>query len=152
VIPAPRGYRASYKREAPRHHDYRDVIAFDEDGVALVVGERGSLVPATSYSGFDEILDPGYTDNIWGYVEHVVPGGGWMERYVWETKEGQKVYADQPVVAWVVTHGGMMVPLGTDSEGMVDKLSSDTLVWHPDSTGTPPVPVGTVPADPPTEG
>lgn len=148
MIKAPLGYRAVYAHSSPEPHTTtKDVVAFDNQGGALVLGDRDRLVAASSYTNFKEIQEPGDSDQLWGYIEHVIPGGGWMERYTWTNEEGSKVYADQPVVAWVVA-GGVLQPIGTDSEGSVDELASGSLVWHPDATGQPPVPPGAVPASP----
>lgn len=151
MIPAPRGYRAQYSHKEegsiPAHHSYKDVIAFGDEGDALVLGDRGHLVPATFWTNFHQILEPGYDDQLWGSLEHLIPGGGWMERSSYENSAGTLVYEDNPVVAWAVAAGGTMEPVCTDSEGSVDRKISGSLVWHPDQSAPPPVPNGAVPAD-----
>lgn len=149
MIKAPRGYRAVYTHTEPeKHTTTKDVVAFDEDGLALVLGDRGTLVPATSYTNFKEIREPGDSDQLWGYIEQVIPGGGWMERYTWTNESGTLVYADQPVVAWALTSGGSLEPIASDSEGLTDRISANAVVWHPDATGPAPVPSGAIPATP----
>jgi hypothetical protein len=151
VIKAPRGYRAVYSHEKPHAHTTtKDVVAFDDDGQALVLGDRGGLVPATSYTNFKDINEPGEYENRYE-VEHMISGGGWMARRYWDDKEsGKRVYADEPVVAWVVSPGMTLTPWTTDQEGDCSAISGDTTIWHPDESAPPWAWPDSSPADPPT--
>jgi hypothetical protein len=113
VIPAQHPYEATYKQEENGRTVYRSkpVIAWDDEGEALVVDERsGRLVPANNgrtFVGLSEGTHP---------VVAAIPGGGWSARY----KNEDGTFNVDPLVAWTVRSNGTLTPLDTDATGWCD--------------------------------
>lgn len=56
----------------------RDVLAFDDEGFALVLAaDKGHLVPAVNLDGFLSVLDVGAAERIVA----LAPAGGWRVEY-----------------------------------------------------------------------
>ncbi len=101
----------------------RPVVAFDHDGRALVLGERG-LVPAESEPGFHSLAKT---------VKHtVIPGDGWMAAVPLDddSVEDARRFLHVPVVAWLIDDEGDGVPLVARSDGTTGAW--DGPVFHPD--------------------
>ena len=137
MIAAPVGLTARYKHdEPPGHWSHKPVIAFDDDGHPLVVGdgERDrSLVRADVYANCDGVGDDPYPSVI-----ALLPAGGW--RVVWSQEGGTEW--SQPLVGWALRADGSVVPLDTDATGSVEELGSlhgKYRIYHPEQRETPAV-------------
>ncbi|WAE70649.1 hypothetical protein OUQ49_33345 (plasmid) [Streptomyces cavourensis] len=110
MIPAQHPYRARYEQEEGGRTVYRSkpVIAWDDEGQALVVDERsGRLVPANNGRTFTGLSEGGHP------VVGAIPGGGWSVRF----KNDDGTFTEDPLVAWTVRSDGTLTPIDTDSEG-----------------------------------
>ncbi|MET9810867.1 hypothetical protein [Streptomyces halstedii] len=113
MIPAQHPYEANYKQQVDGRTVYRSkpVIAWDDEGQALVVDERsGRLVPANdrrTFTGLSEGVHP---------VVAAIPGGGWSARY----KNEDGTFTMDPLVAWTVRSNGTLAPVDTDPTGLCD--------------------------------
>ncbi|MCX4971048.1 hypothetical protein OHA98_41280 [Streptomyces sp. NBC_00654] len=133
MIPAQHPYEANYKQEANGRTVYRSkpVIAWDDEGQALVVDERsGRLVPADSGRNFTGLSEGGHL------VVAAIPGGGWSARY----KNEDGTFTVDPLVAWTVRSDGILTPVDTDTAGLCDDVTTmgnfDGLVAPRAETGT----------------
>lgn len=118
MIPAQHPYEANYKQEVDGRAVYRrkPVIAWDDEGQALVVDERrGRLVPADkggrTFTGLSEGGHP---------VVAAIPGGGWSVRF----KNEDGTFTVDPLVAWTVRSDGTLTPIDTDTSGVCDASTS----------------------------
>lgn len=116
MIPATRPYDARFKKHlnandgtTTTYYDTKPVIAWDEDGHPLVVGER-QLVRASNLPGFMDI------DEYESVFMSAIPGGGWQ--IAWKQDDGTEFI--DPVLAWVVDHHGQAKAMSADSTGCVD--------------------------------
>lgn len=111
MIPAQHPYQARFKHamnSGKTRYSHKPVIAWDDDGHALVADEsRGCLVMASSYSNFDGVSES--RDPVVG----VIPGGGWRALY----NDDGKASVD-PLIAWLVHPDGSVVPVDTDNDGI----------------------------------
>ncbi|MEU0990291.1 hypothetical protein [Streptomyces sp. NPDC005953] len=113
MIPAQHPYEAHYKQEEGGRtvHRSKPVIAWDDEGQALVVDERsGRLVPANNgraFTGLSEGVHP---------VVAAIPGGGWSARF--KNSDGSSII--DPLVAWTVQSNGTLTPVDTDLTGLCD--------------------------------
>jgi len=133
MIPAHPGTYAVYgKEEDPdQSHMKKPVVAFDEDGYALVVPEyekrHSHLIRADSYSDFIGLRDFG--DNTY---PNVIPAIGWRVRWLTDGKQT----SDTPLVGWALSDSCFGVPLASDEDGYVTDLTSlpnDAYeLYHPD--------------------
>jgi hypothetical protein len=128
MIPAPAGLVAKYKGA----DDTKPVLAFDDEGRAMVLGDRG-LVYADGYYGreLDHISDYHSDPTLAG----LIPAGGWRIEHTGQ--DGAKW--SQPLVGWGLRVDGTVVPLDTDDGGNVDSLAEVGGTWrvyHPDATET----------------
>ncbi|HEX6513956.1 MAG TPA: hypothetical protein VF049_00130 [Nocardioidaceae bacterium] len=140
MIPATKPYVARYGyTTTDRNGDKRDlaesrpVIAWDSDGQALVVNDRGSLIPATVPQGFQYVEE---ADDR--RVVGVIPGGGWQ--MVWQL--GTPDQYVEPVLCWVVCANGDVKPVGVDEDGYsetVDEFHTRPKVYPPNAE-IPPAP------------
>ncbi|MFE0201248.1 hypothetical protein ACFWZS_30850 [[Kitasatospora] papulosa] len=113
MIPAQHPYEANYKHEENGRTVFRSkpVIAWDDEGQALVVDERsGRLVPANNRRTFTGLSEGGHP------VVAAVPGGGWGARY----KNDDGTFTVDPLVAWTVRSDGTLTPVDTDATGVCD--------------------------------
>ncbi|MER7043025.1 hypothetical protein ACIF6H_35050 [Streptomyces microflavus] len=113
MIPAQHPYEAKYKQEVDGRTVYRSkpVIAWDDEGQALVVDERsGRLVPANNGRPFIGLSEGGHP------VVAAIPGGGWSARY----KDEDGTFTVDPLVAWTVRSDGTLTPIDTDTTGLCD--------------------------------
>ena len=82
MMQAPPGIFALFTQEGPpRRVSRKSVIAFGDDGAALVAGEWGSLVPAGQLAGFDRLTDSGDGPEFTA----LIPAGGWRIEYTWDS-------------------------------------------------------------------
>lgn len=138
MIPARRGLSAYFRKNGGGGLSEKEVMAFDEEGYAMVLGDKG-LERAARFSNFDS-LDQAIEDAY--LYENLIPGGGWMVRYFWDNPvSGEPERADTPVVAWAQTISGSIKPLVFDLDmAGLDEVPSNATVWHPDdSNGAPEV-------------
>jgi hypothetical protein len=102
----------------------RPVIAFDDDGRPLVLGERG-LVPAESLDGFHSLATT---------VDHtVIPGAGWIAALSLDDDEevdDPQRFLHVPVVAWLIDDDGDGVPVVARPDGTT--AAWDGPIFHPD--------------------
>ncbi|MCX5115413.1 hypothetical protein OOK13_44745 [Streptomyces sp. NBC_00378] len=113
MIPAQHPYEANYKQEVDGRTVYRSkpVIAWDDEGQALVVDERsGRLVPANNQRTFTGLSEGGHP------VIAAIAGGGWGARY--NNEDGTSTV--DPLVAWAVRSDGTLTPIDTDGAGLCD--------------------------------
>ncbi|WP_331736549.1 hypothetical protein OG426_54770 (plasmid) [Streptomyces canus] len=116
MIPAEQPYEARYKHEKNGKATYtsKPVIAWDDDGQALIVDERtGRLVPASndgSFLGVSEGQHP---------VVAAIPGAGWRARY----KNPDGTTTTDPLLAWIVRSDGSLTPIDTDLTGLADDVT-----------------------------
>ncbi|MFJ4274035.1 hypothetical protein ACIP29_26160 [Streptomyces coelicoflavus] len=113
MIPARHPYEARYKQEENGRTVFRSkpVIAWDDEGQALVVDERtGRLVPANNGRTFTGLSEGGHP------VVAAIPGGGWSARY----KHPDGTTTADPLVAWTVQSNGTLTPIDTDTTGLCD--------------------------------
>jgi hypothetical protein len=125
----------------------RPVVAFDDHGRPLVLGDRG-LVPAESLGGFQSLAKS---------VRHtVIPGAGWIAALALDDDDlgDARHVVHVPVVAWLIDEDGDGVPLVARSDGTTGAW--DGPVFHPDQVETdledppaPPAVPGFDPAPPP---
>lgn len=133
IIPAVQPYEARYAHEGiadpngkPRvAYSTKPVIAWSDDGRALVVNDDGRLVPADTWRNFHDVApaDP--------RVVAAVPGGGWIAEYA--NDDGST--HSSPIVAWNVYEDGTCIPVDTDGTGACDEITSlGNLhrIYHPD--------------------
>ncbi|MFI6530170.1 hypothetical protein [Streptomyces uncialis] len=117
MIPAQHPYEARYKQEENGRtvHSSKPVIAWDDEGQALVVDERsGRLVPANNGRTFTGLSEGGHP------VVAAIPGGGWSARY----KNSDGTFLVDPLVAWTVRSDGTLIPVDTDTTGLCDDATA----------------------------
>lgn len=134
MMQAPPGIYALYTQEGPpRRVSRKSVIAFGDDGAALVAGERGSLVPAGQLAGFDRLTDGGDGPEFTA----LIPAGGWRVEYT----RDDGATRSEPVVAWALTRAGQVTPLCVDGGNLVTDATDHSgrfRVYHPDSAAPRP--------------
>lgn len=117
MIPASPGYSASFhKTDKHMPHDL-PVVAWDNDGNALVVDEaEGHLVPANRFSNFDGLT---YDAN-----HHIglIPATGWKIR--WPKHEHQPEDITDPLIGWAIRADGTGVPLAADNNGYIEPVET----------------------------
>ncbi|MGV9600796.1 hypothetical protein ACWDR1_29465 [Streptosporangium sandarakinum] len=130
MIPATRPYKVRFKHEmtdnqgkTTTYYTERPVIAWDDNGIPLVAGDR-HLVPANTYKNY-----AGLCEDDENYIA-AIPGDGW--KIAWKQADGSPDYIE-PVLAWVVTSEGNARPISTDLNGEVDfvRPSSDIRMIAP---------------------
>jgi hypothetical protein len=135
LIPAPPGIVARFKiQDGDRtDHDEKPVIAFDNDGMALVLDERqGFLTRAKSFQNFAGLSHAGHSD-----YTTLIPAGGWRVEYT--DTDGSK--SSEPLTGWALKSNGDVVALTTDATGYVDDLQQyggEFRIYHPDATEAEP--------------
>lgn len=114
MIPSNKQYVARYKIErekGPTYYDDRPVVAWGDDGEALVVdARRGRLVSADSFSNFVGL------DTESHRVVAAIPADGWAA--VFSHKEG--TLTTDPLIAWLVRSNGSVTPAGMSRDGVSD--------------------------------
>lgn len=128
MFPAPRGLVALFKHEmgGKVHHTDKPVVAFDEDGRPYVVPETGArLIPAESIRNYDGMGEDPYPP-----IVSLIPAGGWRVEYTGDTGTWS-----EPLAGWGLRANGDVVPLETDSTGLVDTSDSGNFrIYHPEQT------------------
>lgn len=107
MIPARGNYEAHFQVKGGSGNTYTNtkcIEAFDDEGHALVVDDKGRLVRANSYSNFTHV------DEANQEVAGVLPGGGWT--FAWTNPDGSS--DSEPVVGWIVNDSGYATPLTVD--------------------------------------
>jgi hypothetical protein len=140
MIPAHHPYVARYahKATAPNgklrtHYTTKPVIAWDDDGHALVAGDR-TLVRADSWTNFADLCE-GTAKVIAAF-----PGGDWKAEF---RNDDGSVFSC-PITAWVVKDDGDCTPLHADGEGWCDNPSEAgnfVRLYHPDDESAPTAPL-----------
>jgi hypothetical protein len=85
------------------------------------------LVEANTFANYD-----GFGEDPYPPLVAIMPGGGW--RVEWTDTEGRK--SSQPLVGWGLKATGEVVPLDTDSQGIVDDMDNSGgkyRIYHPDA-------------------
>lgn len=141
MIPADGEHFAQYTREDGQHGTSQKVIAWANNGDAMVLGEAG-LVPAQNLPGFQRIYRGVNASPIVG----AIPGGGWLVDSLMD--DGEWVTA--PVLAWAVHADGTASPIDTDYAGETGdaRAAERCYIYHPDhddpearkNIGAPPAP------------
>lgn len=67
-------------------------------------------------------------------IVQLIPGGGWMIHYHFAEAGQPDIVQNAPVVAWALDAGGAARALDVSSDGIVDEVSGDFALWHPNST------------------
>jgi hypothetical protein len=124
VIPATE-IVAVYVGDAEDDLRSRPVVAFDDEGGPLVLGERG-LVAADSLPGFRSLAKT--------VRNTVIPGAGWLAALPIDadTTEDATRFLHVPVVAWLIDDDGDGLPLVAGADGTTAVW--DGPVFHPDET------------------
>ncbi len=134
MMQAPPGIFALFTQEGPpRRVSRKSVIAFSDDGAALVAGEWGSLVQAGQLADFDRLTDGGEGPEFTA----LIPAGGWRIEYTWDDGTTHS----EPIVAWAITRAGRVTPLYIDGDNLVmDTIdySGRFRVYHHDSDAPQP--------------
>lgn len=122
-----------------KYHTAKRVLAWDDEGRALIASERGdALCRATDYSNFSHLSE---TDGTDGPAVALIPAGGWR---VERTDDGKRW--SQPLIGWALRADGSVVPMETDSQGLVLEVNdADYRIYHDDDreqAATEPDPVG----------
>jgi hypothetical protein len=115
MIAAPPGVTARYKHDDPPAPgwSHRAVIAFDDDGYPLVVGDGKrdrSLFRGDVYANYDGLGDDPYPS-----VVMLLPAGGW--RVAWPQKDGTEW--SQSLVGW-----GLRAPARPSPDGAPSRSSA----------------------------
>lgn len=113
MIPAYQPYEANYKHQSGDYTYLSDkpVIAWDDDGNALVVDEKaGKLRAANSYANFDSVTP------VAAPVIAAIPAHGWIAEF----KDDSGGTFKSPLVAWAVRADGTLEPVHVDSDGLSD--------------------------------
>lgn len=126
MIPENRGISARFERTQAgntTHFDDFQVVAWDDEGFALVANEiTGRLDRACTLDGFQG-LDRGFAPL------GVVPGNGW--RVVETYADGSRVTL--PVIAWMISESGYARPIVDTGGGLVAEIEGDD--WAPIAPG-----------------
>ncbi|MEU5872487.1 hypothetical protein AB0A73_13145 [Glycomyces sp. NPDC047369] len=124
MIPAKGNYKAAYRqnRRGKDAWDYKRVEAWDDEGRALVLSEqRGRLVRADSWSGFDGITEDESP------IVAVLPGGGWLVEW---TNDEDGTTSTEPLLAWAVNSAGWATPIDAATDGIAMPLEDDSKGWR----------------------
>lgn len=125
MIQAPPGIWAAFETKAVNGGKsawyHRRVVAFDDEGVPMVVSEHG-LTRARSFSNFGGIQDA--VDEFDDY-RAVMPAVGWHAG----GKSGDGSHWSQPLVAWGLKSDGVLVPL-IDMDGYIGKPDDDVEIVY----------------------
>lgn len=123
MIPAGGDHFASYTENGK--HRSRKVIAWNDDGHAMVAGRAG-LVPAHTLPGFETLYEKGDER-----VLTALPGGGWMVDW---KNDGDDEWTTTPVLLWAVHADGTASPMDADHYGETgNAMSADRCyLYHPD--------------------
>lgn len=89
---------------------HNNVIAWDEDGEPLVIGERGRLQSALRHSNFVGV------EQSERAIVQLIPATDWV---IWRVEPSGEVWGER-LVAWALCADGAVRPLETDSHGCVD--------------------------------
>jgi hypothetical protein len=101
----------------------RQVIAWGDEGEALVVGRRG-LVPAWELGAISRLVT-GEAPTV-----GAVPGGGWMI----DCKDADGVSWTLPILAWTIHSDGTASPITTDTDGVATDATEGLdsyRIYHP---------------------
>jgi hypothetical protein len=121
-----------------KHFDYRRVHAWNDIGRALIAPDNrsGELEFADSYRAAGTFV--GLSDSSdHEQVVTLIPAGGWRIEYT--DDDGATI--SEPLVGWGLREDGSVVPLTTDSAGLVDDLddlaAGKWRIYHDDQRDTP---------------
>lgn len=127
MIPSKDGYFALYNDNG-RAVRSRPIIAWDDEGEALVAGSHG-MKTAGSIEGFSGITRHGVP------IVAAVSGGGWL---VDCTDEDGNSWTDK-VVAWGIQADGTARPITTDPDGVTGDPTESVAkyrIYHPETSST----------------
>jgi hypothetical protein len=139
MIPAPPGLVATYVNEGVdnlgkpyKHWDCKPVIAFNDEGVPLIVGDRKrsnnrTLIRADTYTNYDGVVhnpDPPFVS--------IIPADGWRVA----RKDDDGTEWSRPLIGWAVKADGEIAALETDPDGLVEEVGAhgrdSSRIYHPD--------------------
>ncbi|MFJ1536361.1 hypothetical protein ACIOFV_50160 [Streptomyces mirabilis] len=140
MIPANGAQYVSYTTDKGLPGPVRQVLAWDEDGHPMVLGNVG-LVRAANLGSVDRVRQDAPA------IVGSVAGGGWLI----DCQDDQGNKWTTPVLAWTVHADGSATPISTDREGVTSDATeglSKYRIHHPDESHTPhKEPVGTCDPD-----
>ncbi|MFF3699009.1 hypothetical protein [Streptomyces sp. NPDC002221] len=115
MIPAVHPYQARYRHEndgsAHFHFTTKPVIAWSDEGIALVADEKtGRLRKANTYSNFAGVSAGD------AKVVAALPGGGWLAEF--REEDGTSTFC--PVIGWRVQDDGTCTPADSCTAGIVE--------------------------------
>lgn len=116
MIPNDAPYEAIFRHESKNtgkpYYETKTILAWDDDGNAMIVSKDGRLVAAAGYPNFIRVEEKQHGD---GKIVAVIPGGGCFAEF--EDKDG--AYC-MPVIAWKIDEFGWFTPITIDSDGVED--------------------------------
>lgn len=121
MIKADPGWVAVYKSSSSSRtsHNERPIIAWDDDGNALVVEDHsGELIPARLLGGIGMFAGVRIEPREEGPYIGVVPGQGWFIR----TRHDDGAIEDTAVVAFAIRADGTGDPLMATADGLVEPV------------------------------
>ncbi|MEV4041485.1 hypothetical protein [Streptomyces sp. NPDC049744] len=114
MIPSHDQYVARFRHDQPGGrpwHSTRPVLAWDDEGEALVADENaGRLVRASSlprFAGLEEARGP---------IVAAIPANGWVAIF----REEDGALTPDPIVGWAVDRSGAVHPIGMGRNGSVE--------------------------------
>jgi hypothetical protein len=127
MIPATGSYVACYRDDDGSRAPSRKVEAWAHDGHPMVFSPKG-LIRAEDGGNFRYVMEGDAP------VVGVMPGNGWLIHCT----DSEGVSWVDPVLGWAVHADGVVHPLVSDSDGVVDDPSdADSYrIYHPDSIET----------------
>lgn len=131
MLRAQPGWVAVFQRETSEFEEKLPVVAWDENGHAMVVDEhKGMLTKADRRDDFKCLKDDHSPP-----IVAIMPADGWRCAI---TNDGAE--EDTPLVGWGLTATGDVVPLGIDDDGYVDISRGFSLpyrIYHPSNSTNP---------------
>ena len=113
MIPAPDGLYAIVRADPTYFSNRYKVVAFDDEGFALIAPDDGSgrLIRAADHPDFEAIneIEPVYTA--------IIPADGWRVKFKFRDKP-------EALVGWALARNGLVVPLAADGYGEAEDSSN----------------------------
>jgi hypothetical protein len=114
----PTGWMARYNPTKPNAPVIRPVVAWNDEGEALVVDEsRAKLVRAANFADFVRL------DRCSRVVSAVPAQPGWTVK-IWEDNDDDSSIFSVPIVAWLVDEEGFLTPISASSDSHLEPSAS----------------------------